>query len=108
MTDLTKIMQQAQQMQARMQEAQEKVEATEADGIAGAGLVGVRLKGRGELVEVKIDPSLMSEEPEILEDLIKAAYNDARKRLDEATEAAMKEATKGLGGGMLPGFKLPF
>ena len=108
MKDLTKIMQQAQQMQAKIQEAQEKVEAIEAEGVAGAGLVRVRLKGKGELVDVTIDPSLLSDEAEIIEDLIKAAHADARKHLDQDMEAAMKEATQGLGGGMLPGFKLPF
>ena len=107
MKDLAKIMQQAQQMQAKMQEAQEKIEATEADGVAGAGLVKVRLKGKGELVSVSIDPSLMGDDPEILEDLIKAAHADARRRLDEAMEEAMKTATSGFGG-MMPGFKLPF
>jgi len=107
MKDLAKIMQQAQQMQARMQEAQARIEATEADGVAGAGLVKVRLRGKGELVGLTIDPSLMGDEAEILEDLIKAAHADARRRLDEAMEAAMKEATAGFGG-MMPGFKLPF
>ena len=108
MVDLAKIMQQAQEMQTRMQEAQTKIEATEADGVAGAGLVRVRLKGKGELISVQIDPSLMGDDPEILEDLLKAAHSDARKRLDQAMEDAMKTATQGLGGGMLPGFKLPF
>lgn len=108
MVDLAKIMQQAQEMQTRMQEAQTKIEATEADGVAGAGLVRVRLKGKGELISVQIDPSLMGDDPEILEDLLKAAHSDARKRLDQAMEEAMKTATRGLGGGMLPGFKLPF
>ena len=107
MTDLTKIMQQAQAMQEKMQEAQAKVEATEAEGIAGAGLVSVTLRGKGELVAVKIDPSLMGDDAEILEDLIKAAHSDARRRLDEAMEKAMKEATSGLGG-LMPGFKMPF
>lgn len=107
MTDLSKIMQQAQEMQAKMQEAQAKVEATEAEGISGAGLVSVRLRGKGELVELKIDPSLMGDEAEILEDLIKAAHSDARRRLDEAMEKAMKEAASGLGG-LMPGFKMPF
>ena len=106
MKDLGKIMQQAQEMQAKMQDAQARIEATEADGVAGAGLVRVRLKGKGELVSVTIDPSLMNDEAEILEDLIKAAHGDARKRLDAAMEDAMKEATKGMG--MLPGFKMPF
>ena len=108
MKDLAKIMQQAQEMQAKMQEAQASIEATEADGVAGAGLVRVRLKGKGELISVDIDPSLMGDDPEILEDLLKAAHSDARKRLDQAMEEAMKTATQGLGGGMLPGFKLPF
>jgi len=107
MKDLAKIMQQAQQMQGKMQEAQAKIESTEADGVAGAGLVRVRLRGKGELVSLTIDPSLMSDDPEILEDLIKAAHGDARRRLDEAMEAAMKEATSGFGG-MMPGFKMPF
>ena len=107
MKDLAKIMQQAQQMQAKMQEAQDKIEATEADGVAGAGLVRVRLRGKGELVSLAIDPSLMGDDPEILEDLVKAAHADARRRLDEAMEEAMKAATSGFGG-MMPGFKLPF
>ncbi|MGB3624717.1 MAG: YbaB/EbfC family nucleoid-associated protein [Henriciella sp.] len=107
MKDLGKIMQQAQQMQAKMQEAQEKIEQVEAEGVSGAGLVKVRLKGKGEMIAVEIDPSLMGDEAEILEDLIKAAHADARKRLDEEVEKAMKEATSGMGG-MMPGFKLPF
>ena len=94
-------------MQAKMQEAQAKVEATEAEGIAGAGLVSVRLKGKGEMIGLSIDPSLLEDEAEIIEDLVKAAHSDARKRLDEAMEKAMKEATSGMGG-MLPGFKMPF
>lgn len=107
MTDLSKIMQQAQKMQAKMQEAQAKVESIEAEGVAGAGLVRVTLKGKGELVSVRIDPSMMGDDAEILEDLIKAAHADARKRLDQAAEKAMKEATSGLGG-LMPGFKMPF
>ena len=107
MTDLSKIMQQAQQMQAKMQEAQAKMDDLEADGISGAGLVEVRLKGKGELVSLKIDPSLMSDEAEILEDLIKAAHREARKNLDQVMESAMKEMTAGFGG-MMPGFKMPF
>lgn len=107
MKDLAQIMQQAQAMQAKMAEVQQKIEATEADGVAGAGLVRVRLKGKGELVSVSIDKSLMGDDPEIVEDLIKAAHGDARKRLDQAMEDAMKSATAGFGG-LLPGFKLPF
>ena len=107
MTELSKIMQQAQQMQAKMQEAQAEIEQTEAEGIAGAGLVRVVLKGKGELVSVRIDPSLLSDEAEIIEDLLKAAHHEARKNLDLAMEKAMKQVTAGFGG-MLPGFKMPF
>lgn len=108
MKDFSEILRQAQDMQQKIAEAQEKVEAIEAEGLAGAGLVRVTLRGKGEMVSLKIDPSLMSDEAEILEDLVKAAHADARKRLEQETEAAMREATKELGGGMLPGFKLPF
>ncbi len=107
MTDLSKIMQQAQEMQAKMQEAQGKIELTEAEGIAGAGLVSVRLKGKGDLVSVRIDPSLLEDDVEIIEDLVKAAHSEARKNLDLAMEAAMKDVTAGFGG-MMPGFKMPF
>lgn len=107
MKDLAQIMQQAQAMQAKMAEVQAKIEATEADGVAGAGLVRVKLKGKGELVSVHIDKSLMGDDPEILEDLIKAAHGDAKRRLDQAMEDAMRSATSGFGG-LLPGFKLPF
>ena len=65
------------------------------------------LKGKVELVSLKIDPSLMSDEAEIIEDLVKAAHREARKNLDLAMEKAMKDATAGFGG-MLPGFKMPF
>ncbi|MFN7179055.1 YbaB/EbfC family nucleoid-associated protein [Hyphomonas sp.] len=107
MKDLAQIMQQAQAMQAKMAEVQAKIEATEADGVAGAGLVRVKLKGKGELVSVTIDKSLMGDEPEIVEDLIKAAHADAKRRLDQAMEDAMRAATAGFGG-LMPGFKLPF
>lgn len=107
MKDLAQIMQQAQAMQAKMAEVQAKIEATEADGVAGAGLVRVKLKGKGELVSLSIDKSLLSDDPEIIEDLVKAAHSDARRRLDQAMEDAMRAATGGMGG-LLPGFKLPF
>lgn len=107
MTNISEIMRQAQTMQAKLAQAQENVEAIEVDGVAGAGLVKVVLRGKGELVSVSIDPSLLHDEADIIEDLVKAAHADARKRLDGATEKAMKDATAGLGG-VLPGFKMPF
>jgi len=107
MKNMADIMRQAQEMQAKIAEAQEKAENVVADGVAGAGLVKMTLKGKGEMVSLEIDPSLMGEDPEMLEDLIKAAHNEARRSLEAASEAAMKEATAGLGG-MMPGFKMPF
>lgn len=107
MKNMADIMRQAQEMQSKIAEAQEKVELTEANGVAGAGLVKMTLKGKGEMVSLEIDQSLLSDDAEILEDLIKAAHNEARRNLEQATETAMKEATSGLGG-MMPGFKMPF
>lgn len=108
MKDLSDIMRQAQQMQARLAEAQEKMEQVAAEGSAGAGLVVVRLKGKGELESVRIDASLMKPgEEEIVEDLVKAAHADAKRKLEEQVARVMQEATGGLGG-MMPGFKLPF
>ncbi len=107
MKDIGNIMRQAQEMQAKMEEAQNKVAAIEVTGVSGGGLVSVTLKGKGDMTSVGIDPTLMGDEPEIVEDLVKAAHSDARKRLDEAMEKTMKEATSGMSG-MLPGFKLPF
>lgn len=108
MKDLSEIMRQAQAMQAKLAEAQRQVEETTVEGSAGAGLVKVRLRGRGDLEAVSIDPSMcIPSEREVLEDLLKAAHADARRRLEAAQEEAMKSAAGGLGG-LLPGFKLPF
>lgn len=107
MKDISQIMRQAQAMQAKINEAQKKLEAMEVDGSAGGGLVKVKLSGKNALLSLVIDPSLMvAEEREILEDLIKAAHDDARRKLEEAQNDEMK----GLGSGMgiLPGFKMPF
>jgi nucleoid-associated protein EbfC len=107
MKDISQIMRQAQAMQAKINEAQKKLEAMEVDGSAGGGLVKVKLSGKNALLSLVIDPSLMvADEREILEDLIKAAHDDARRKLEEAQNDEMK----GLGSGMgiLPGFKMPF
>lgn len=108
MKDLSDIMRQAQEMQKKLADAQARMEDISAEGTSGAGMVRVELKGKGVLAGLSIDPSLLSPgEGEILEDLIKAAHADARRKLEEEVEKAMKEATGGLGG-MLPGFKMPF
>jgi len=108
MKDLSDIMRQAQQMQQRLQEAQERMDQITAEGSSGGGMVKVTLRGKGELHALAIDPSIMTPgDKEMVEDLVKAAHSDARRKLDDAMADAMKQATGGLGG-MLPGFKLPF
>jgi DNA-binding YbaB/EbfC family protein len=108
MKDLSDIMRQAQDMQKRLQEAQERMDQLTAEGASGGGMVKVTLKGKGELHAIDIDPSMMNPaDTDKVEDLIKAAHSDARRKLDDAMADAMKQATGGLGG-MLPGFKLPF
>jgi len=107
MKDISQIMRQAQAMQAKINEAQKKLEAMEVEGAAGGGMVKVRLSGKTALLAVSIDPSLLKpEEAEIVEDLIKAAHDDARRKLEEAQNEEMKGMAGGLG--ILPGFKLPF
>jgi DNA-binding YbaB/EbfC family protein len=108
MKDISQIMRQAQQMQAKIAEAQAKLEAMEVEGQSGGGLVKVRLTGKNALLGVTIDPSLLKpEEAEIVEDLVKAAHEDARKKLEHAQNEELKSVGGGMGG-MLPGFKLPF
>jgi len=108
MKDLSDIMRQAQEMQKRLQEAQEKMELITAEGSSGGGMVKLTLKGKGELHSLAVDPSLLNPgDKEMVEDLVKAAHADARRKLEDAQAEAMKNATGGLGG-MLPGFKLPF
>ncbi|MCX7359924.1 MAG: YbaB/EbfC family nucleoid-associated protein [Alphaproteobacteria bacterium] len=107
MKDISQIMRQAQQMQAKINEAQKKLEAMEVDGSSGGGMVKLRITGKNALVSITIDPSLMvADEREILEDLIKAAHDDARRKLEDSQNEEMKGLSGGLG--ILPGFKMPF
>ena len=107
MKDISQIMRQAQAMQAKINEAQKKLEAMEVEGSSGGGMVKLRLSGKNALMGLSIDASLMvAEEREILEDLIKAAHDDARRKLEEAQNEEMKGLSGGLG--ILPGFKMPF
>ena len=105
--NLQDIMRQAQEMQGKLAEAKDKLEELEVDGTAGGGMVTVKLKGKGDMAKLTIDPSLVQPgDEEIIEDLVKAAHDDARRKLEKAHEEAMQDATSGLG--MLPGFKMPF
>lgn len=107
MMDFMGLMKQAQQLQAKMAEAQLELENTEVEGEAGGGLVKVRLTAKGALKAITIDPSLIkADEKEILEDLIVSAHTQARARADEAMAEKMKAMTGGLQ--LPPGMKLPF
>lgn len=107
MKDISQLMRQAQQMQAKINDAQKKLEAMEVEGSAGGGMVKLRISGKSALLGISIDPSLMvADDREILEDLIKAAHDDARRKLEDAQNDEMKGLSGGLG--ILPGFKMPF
>ena len=105
MKDLNALMQQAQAMQQKLQDAQAKMAETTAEGTSGGGLVSIALKGPGEITSVKIDDSLMTPgEGEILADLIVAAHADAKRKLDAAQAELMKDIAGPLGAG-IPGLK---
>jgi DNA-binding YbaB/EbfC family protein len=107
MKDLGGLMKQAQAMQAKLAEAQEKVAALEVDGASGGGMVKVVLKGTGELKSVQIDESLLAPgEGEVIADLLIAAHAVARQKLEAATGDLMKAAAGPLAGLNIPG--LPF
>ena len=105
--DLNALMKQAQQMQEKLQEAQQRLAETTVDGASGGGMVRVTLSGSGDMRGVVLDESLLQPgEAEIVSDLIVAAHADAKKKLDETQARLMQEAAgplAGFGGGM-PGF----
>jgi DNA-binding YbaB/EbfC family protein len=105
--NLGQMLKQAQEMQSRMAEIQERLAQAEISGQSGAGLVQVTLSGKGETRKIAIDRSLMvADEVEVLEDLLMAAFNDAKTRLDAHVAEEMQKLT---GGMKLPlGLKLPF
>lgn len=107
MKNLGALMKQAQAMQAKMSELQEKLASTEVTGASGGGLVEATITGKGEVRRIKIDPSLVNPaEIEVLEDLVAAAINDARSKADAAAAEQMRQLAGGLD--LPPGMKLPF
>ena len=103
--NIAQLMQQAQKMQENMQRAQEEVAALEVVGNAGGGMVSVTLGGRMDCRKVRIDPSVLAD-PEMAEDLIAAAFNDAVNKINAESQAKMSVATSGMQ--LPPGMKLPF
>ena len=107
MKNLGNMMKQAQAMQAKMAEAQAKLEQMTVEGASGGGMVKLTLSGKGEMKGLSIDPALIDpDDPEVLEDLIIAAHNDAKVK----SEAMMAEEMKAVTGGLQlpPGMKMPF
>ncbi len=107
MRDIMGMMGKVKEMQAKMEQMQADIAALEVEGTAGGGLVTVRMNGKGDLLGLKIDPSLYKEdESEILEDLIVAAHKTAKDRAEAITAEKTRELTAGLP--IPPGMKLPF
>lgn len=107
MKNLGNLMKQAQQMQAKMGEMQAKMAEMEVTGASGGGMLTVTLNGKYELKGIKIDKALVDpEDVEVLEDLIVAAFNDAKNKAESAMQEEMAKLTGGLN--LPPGMKLPF
>ena len=103
---LAGLMKQAQQMQDNLKKAQEELAQIEVEGQAGAGLVKITMTCRHDVKRVSIDPSLLGEDRDMLEDLVAAAINDAARRVESTTQEKMSGLTMGMP--MPPGFKMPF
>ena len=103
--NIAQLMQQAQRMQDNLQRAQEDIAKIEATGSAGGGMVSVTLTGTKACRKVRIDPSVLSD-PEMAEDLIAAAFNDASNKIDAESKSRMGAATAGMQ--LPPGMKMPF
>ncbi len=105
MKNLSQLMQQAQAMQTKMAEVQERLAAAEVSGVAGGGMVTVTLTGKGEMKRIKIDPTMLKpEDAEILEDLIVAAHAEAKAKQEAEMAEQMRSVTGGLP--LPPGLKL--
>jgi len=104
--DLGQLMKQAQKMQDHMQKAQEELALLEVQGEAGGGMVRIKMTGRNEVKDIKIDENLVNEDRDMLEDIIVAAFNDALRKVEQTVQ----EKYAGMAGGLgLPaGMKLPF
>ncbi|MDH5255517.1 MAG: YbaB/EbfC family nucleoid-associated protein [Gammaproteobacteria bacterium] len=104
--DIGSLMKQAQKMQAQMQKAQEELAGLEVTGEAGGGLVQLRMTCKHEVRKLTIDPSLVGDDREMLEDVLIAAFNDALRKVERTVQDRLGGMTAGLG--LPPGLKLPF
>ena len=104
MTDFSKILDKAKELEAKMKESQEKIKNIQVQGISGGNAVKVTLNGDGEMINLEISPEAIKEEKSIIEDLILAAHNNAKAQLKTKTSEEISKATGNLG---IPGFKWP-
>ena len=104
MTDFSKILDKAKELETQIKKSQEKIKNIQVEGISGANSVKVTLNGEGEMVKLEISPETIKEEKAIIEDLIVAAYNNAKVQLKSKTSEEISKATSGFG---IPGFKWP-
>ena len=104
MTDFKKILDKAKELESKMKESQEKIKNINVTGISGGNAVNVTLNGEGEIVSLDISSKILKEDKAIIEDLIKAAHNNAKSQLKSKTSEEISKATGGLG---IPGFKWP-
>ena len=104
MTDFSKILDKAKELEAKMKESQEKIKSITVEGISGSNSVKVTLNGDGEMVKIDISPNIIKEDKSIIEDLVVAAHNNAKEKLKSKTTEEISKATGGFG---IPGFKGP-
>ena len=104
MTDFTKILDKAKELESKMKESQKKIKEIKVEGVSGSNSVKVVLDGEGEMQSIKLSEEIMSEEKTIIEDLIVAAHNSAKSQLKTKTAEEISKATGGFG---IPGFKWP-
>ena len=104
MTDFSKILDKAKELENKMKESQEKIKNIEVVGISGADSVKITLNGEGEIINIDLSSEILKEDKTIIEDLIKAAHNNAKTQLKSKTSEEISKATGGFG---MPGFKWP-
>ena len=104
MTDFTKILDKAKELEAKMKESQEKIRDIRAEGVSGSNSVKIILDGEGEMQNIQLSEEIMKEDKTIIEDLIMAAHNSAKSQLKSKTTEEISKVTGGFG---IPGFKWP-
>ena len=104
MTDFSKILDKAKELEAKMKESQQKIKEIRVEGVSGSNSVKITLDGEGEMLTIKLSDEIMKEDKTIIEDLIVAAHNSAKSQLKLKTTEEISKATGGFG---IPGFKWP-